>query len=56
LQLAGIQVKVKTKVIIDLYKGMLLKQKELINAVVSLPSTIFKKEIRQYNKAIHVVM
>ena len=41
---------------IDPYKGMLLKQKELVNAVISLPGTTFKEEIYQYNRAIRVVI
>jgi len=29
----------------DLYKGILLEQKELVNIVISLLGTIFKEEI-----------
>jgi hypothetical protein len=43
-------------VITDPYKGMLLKQKELVDAVVSLLGTIFKEEIYQRDRAICVVM
>jgi len=35
---------------------MLSEQKELVNMVVSLPGTTFKKEIRWHDKAIYVVM
>ena len=40
----------------DLYKGILLEQKELVNAVISLLGTTFKEEIRQRNRAICAVM
>jgi hypothetical protein len=40
----------------DLYKGILLEQKELVNAVISLPGIIFKEEVCWYNRAICTVI
>ena len=40
----------------DPYKGILLEQKELVNAVISLPNTIFKEEIYWRDKAIYAVI
>ena len=56
LQLAGVQVKAEARVTTDPYEGMLLEQKELVDAVVSLPGTTFEEEIRRRDRAIRAVM
>ena len=40
----------------DLYEGMLSEQKELVDAVISLPGTIFEEEVRRRDRAICAVM